>query len=181
MPLYRATDADLPAVSDLVNSAYRGDSARRGWTHEADYLAGQRTDAATLRSDLAAQPEAMLLMLRDAPDAELFGCVWLEPHGADVWYLGMLTIRPDLQARQLGRTLLEAAEAAAADRGARRLRMTVINIRDRLIAWYCRRGYVLTAETEPFPYGDQRFGEPTRDDLHFVVLEKRLVPKRGGQ
>jgi GNAT superfamily N-acetyltransferase len=174
MPLYQATEADLPAVSDLVNSAYRGDSARRGWTHEADYLSGQRTDASKLRSDLAAKPEALLLMLRDALDAELLGCVWIEPHGAGVWYLGMLTIRPDLQARQLGRTLLEAAEAAAAHRGARRLRMTVINIRDKLIAWYCRRGYVLTAETEAFPYGDARFGEPQRDDLHFVVLEKAL-------
>jgi ribosomal protein S18 acetylase RimI-like enzyme len=86
----------------------------------------------------------------------------------------MLTVRPDLQDRQLGRGLLEAAEAHAAARGARRVRITVVNIRDTLIAWYERRGYVLTGETEPFPYGDLRFGEPQRDDLAFVVLEKAL-------
>jgi hypothetical protein len=52
--------------------------------------------------------------------------------------------------------------------------MTVIQVRDTLIAWYERRGYSLTGETKPFPYGDDRFGRPLRNDLHFVVLEKTL-------
>ena len=174
MPLYPATDADIPAIADFVNAAYRGDSSRMGWTTEADYLDGQRTDAALLRADLAARPEAMLMTLRDAADGPLLGCVWLEPVHAEVWYLGMLTVRPDLQARQLGRTLLSGAEAIAKERGARRIRMTVINIRDTLIAWYLRRGYAPTGVTTPFPYSDCRCGEPRRDDLIFVVLEKQL-------
>ncbi len=174
MPLYPVTDIDIPAIADFVNAAYRGDSSRMGWTTEADYLDGQRTDPALLRADLAAHPGAMLLALRDAQDGPLLGCVWLEPVDGEVWYLGMLTIRPDLQARRLGRTLLCGAEAAAKERGARRIRMTVVNIRDTLIAWYLRRGYKLTGETKPFPYGDSRFGEPRRDDLIFVVLEKQL-------
>ncbi len=174
MMLSRAEPADLEAVVSLVNAAYRGESARRGWTYESDYMGGQRTDAATLRRDLEAQPDAHLLLLRDAPGGALLGCVWLEPAGASVWYLGMLTIRPDLQARQLGRTLLAAAERAAAELGALRMRMTVINIRDTLIAWYERRGYVRTGEVQPFPYEDERFGLPARADLSFVVLEKML-------
>jgi GNAT superfamily N-acetyltransferase len=173
--LFRAEAADLPAVAALVNAAYRGESARRGWTYESDYMGGQRTDVATLQRDLDAQPGALLLLLRDAPGTELLGCVWLEPAGASVWYLGMLTIRPDLQGGRRGRTLLAAAECAAADHGAQRMRMTVINIRHTLIAWYERRGYARTGETQPFPYHDQRFGVPQRNDLHFVVLEKLLT------
>lgn len=174
MPLYPATDADLTTVAAFINAAYRGDSSRLGWTTEADYLDGQRTDAETLRAGLAAQPQAMLLTLRDAIDGPLLGCVWLEPAETGVWYLGMLTVRPDLQDRQLGRGLLAEAERVARKRGARRVRMTVVNIRDALIAWYIRRGYALTGETRPFPYGDDRCGLPRRSDLSFVVLEKQL-------
>jgi GNAT superfamily N-acetyltransferase len=91
-----------------------------------------------------------------------------------VWGLGLLTVRPDLQNRQLGRTLLRAAEELAKERGAHRIHMTVVNVRTTLIAWYERRGYTLTGKTQPFPYGDERFGRPLRDDLHFVVLEKDI-------
>ena len=174
MDVVLATDADLDAVAALVNSGYRGDSSRAGWTTEADFLGGQRTDAEALRADLAARPGAVLLTLRDEPEGELLGSVWLEPRGDDVWYLGMLTVRPDLQSRQLGRTLLAEAERHAQSRGARRMRMSVITVRDTLIAWYERRGYVRTGETLPFPYGNERFGIPLRDDLQFAVLEKAL-------
>ena len=169
-----ATDAELDAIAALVNSGYRGDASRAGWTTEADFLGGQRTDAEALRGELAARPGAVLLTLRDEPHGELLGSVWLEPQGADSWYLGMLTVRPDLQARGLGRTLLAEAEGYARARGARRMRMSVITVRDTLIAWYERRGYVRTGETRPFPYGDERFGIPLRDDLRFEVLEKVL-------
>jgi ribosomal protein S18 acetylase RimI-like enzyme len=102
------------------------------------------------------------------------GTVLLDPKQNGVWYLGLLTIRPDLQNRQLGRTLLAAAEAFAKEHGARQIQMTVVNVRTTLIAWYERRGYTVTRETRPFPYGDDRFGKPLRDDLHFIVLEKGL-------
>jgi len=172
MRLTPALDGDLQEVAALVNRAYR---AGEGWTNEASYLGGERTSAASLRADLAASPEAVLLTLRDDRDGPLLGAVWLEPAGDDAWYLGMLSVRPDLQDRKLGRRLLEGAEAFAIARGARRIRMTVIAIRDTLIAWYERRGYRLTGEREPFPYEDQRFGLPNRGDLDFVVLEKRAA------
>jgi len=174
MILTPALETDLGDVVALVNGAYRGDGAKAGWTHEAGYIDGQRTDAATLRADLAASPKAVLLIHREASDGPLLACVWLEPAEAGVWYLGMLTVRPDLQDRRLGRDLLEAAEAYAAGQGASRIRMTVVQLRDTLIAWYQRRGYALTGETRPFPYDDHRFGVPRRDDLAFVVLERAL-------
>jgi ribosomal protein S18 acetylase RimI-like enzyme len=174
MPLFPATDADLDDLASFVNAAYRRDSSRLGWTTEADFLDGQRTDATALRDDLAARSGAVMLMFRDSADTLLQGCVWLEPINSETWYLGMLAVRPDLQDRKLGRRVLADAEAFAQSRGAQCIRMTVINIRDTLIAWYVRRGYTLTGETRPFPYHDTRFGLPLRDDLYFVVLEKRL-------
>jgi len=174
MPLFPATSAEHPEIAALVNGAYRATGPDAGWTTEADYIDGERTDAATLARDLAAQPAARLLVWRDEPGAPILGCVWLEPVGGEVWYLGMLSVRPDLQDRQLGRALLAASEAAAAGAGARRIRMTVVNVRDALIAWYERRGYALTGETLPFPYDDPVFGAPRRPDLAFVVLEKSV-------
>lgn len=175
MTLIPAAEADIDDIVALVNGAYRGDGGTPGWTHEADYIDGQRTNAEALRQDLKAQPRAVLLTLRDgAPPSRLLACVWLEPAEADVWYLGLLSIRPDLQDRKLGRQVLVAAEAYAAGRGARRIQMTVVSIRDTLIAWYERRGYARTGETRSFPYDDQRVGVPRRDDLSFVVLEKPL-------
>ena len=171
--LTAATEADLDEIVALTNWAYRGQGDQAGWTVES-YLEGQRTDAAALRADLAASPRAQLLTWRDAA-GELNGHVWLEPlEDGATWYLGLLSVRPDRQDRKLGRTLLAAAEAFAQSRGARRIRLTVINVRDTLIAWYERRGYALTGEVRPFPYGDDRFGRPTRDDLSFVVLERAL-------
>jgi len=171
--------SDIEAVAELVNSAYRGDTARTGWTHEADYIGGQRTSAADLAAELAANPASTLLALRKADDGDILACVMVErvdgSDGRRAGYIGMLTVRPDLQADGLGRVLLEAAEQYARRDGADRARLTVVSIRESLIAWYVRRGYALTGETRPFPYDDQRFGEPRRDDLEFVVLEKSLT------
>ncbi|MBW8768463.1 MAG: GNAT family N-acetyltransferase [Gemmatimonadetes bacterium] len=168
-----ATAADLEEIAALVNSAYRGESSRAGWTTEADYLAGQRTDAERLREQLAATPGAVMLAMRD-DDGALLGSVWLEPRGVDVWHLGMFTIRPTLQSRGLGRTLLDESERFVKSRGARRLRIAVIQLREPLIAWYERRGFRATGETDPFPYGDARSGIPLRDDLQLLVFEKLL-------
>ena len=166
--LTEARDADLPQAVALINASYRGEASRQGWTNET-YIDGERTSLAALRADLADKPNAKLLLWWEAAGGPLLGCVWIEPHGAGLWYLGLLTVRPDLQDRQLGRTVMAEAEGRIAQAGGERIRLTVVHLRDTLIAWYQRRGYVLTGETEPFPYGD-----PPRDDLHFVVLEKSL-------
>ena len=174
MHLQRATNADYSTIVELANLAYRGSGESSGWTTESSYIEGPRLSEDRLREDLASKPAAHLMTLREHEDGPLLGTVWLEPKSEDVWYLGLLTIRPEQQKRQLGRGLLAAAEVYAATRGARRMRMTVINVRETLIAWYERRGYVRTGESEEFPYGDDRFGKPLRKDLSFVVLEKQL-------
>lgn len=173
-----ASRDQLPEIARLVNSAYRGESARQGWTHETDLLGGQRTDPDTLAESLSGPNPATILVLRERAGDPIRACVLLEEvqgaHGIRRCYLGMLTVEPAFQARGVGRILLEAAEDHARSMGAQVVVMTVIFLRDSLIAWYERRGYARTGETQPFPYGDERFGLPHRPDLHFVVLEKAL-------
>ncbi len=173
-----ATDTDLPRIVALMNRAYRGSDGSSGWSTEVSFISGDRTTEALLRADVLAQPHATLLKWEEAPGGPLLGCVWLEPLGDDVWYLGSLAADPDRQNAGFGRTLLAAAERWANERGARRIRMSVVNVRETLIAWYIRRGYRPTGETKPFPYDDNRFGTPLRDDLRFVILEKELAPLR---
>ena len=186
LALRAARREDAEALSALVNSAYRGDSSRVGWTTEADLLGGQRTDPDALRESIE-QGETMgdrVLLVHEAvqPSGPAGGsaapaidaCVQLERHG-DEAYLGMFTVRPTLQGGGLGRRLLAGAEQDARRRwGVTAVHMTVIAQRAELIAWYERRGYRATGETAPFPYGDARFGEPLQPDLHFVVLRKVL-------
>ncbi len=168
-----ATDADLPALAALINRAYRG-AREAAWSNETAYLSGDRTSEALLREELAGSPSASLLKWTEGDDPAPRGCVWLEPLGDATWYLGSLCVDPDRQNGGQGRTLLAAAEAWARGRGAARVRMSVVNVRGSLVAWYERRGYAPTGQTRPFPYGDERFGTPLRDDLAFVVLEKAL-------
>jgi len=167
-----AAPDDVPALHRLIESAYRGDSAKAGWTHEADLLGGQRTDETELRDILA---DASRVLLLAEIDGVLTGCVQVAKQGEGLAYLGLLTVDPRRQAGGLGRWLIAAAEAEAIDRfGATRMEMTVIRQRVELIAWYERRGYRLTGETRPFPLDDERFGLPQTRELEFVVLEKAL-------
>ena len=174
MQLTAARESDYPAIVALANLAYRGGGETASWNVEAGIIEGSRLTESLLREDLAAKPHAHLLLYRDPPNGQLLGTVWLEPQSDATWYLGLFTVHPELQNRQLGRTLLAAAEDFARDHGSKTIRMTVLNVREALIAWYERRGYAKTGETVAFPYGDDRFGKPLRDDLHFMVLEKEL-------
>ncbi|MFA5963712.1 MAG: GNAT family N-acetyltransferase [Sphingomonas sp.] len=167
-----ATRDDLAPLHRLVESAYRGDSARRGWTHEADLLDGQRIDAETL-AEMLDDPARRILVARDGP--VLAGCVAVTDQGKGSCYLGLLAVDPARQALGLGRQLIAAAEEVAQRRfAARRIEMTVIVQRATLIAWYERRGYRRTGEVRPFPHGDTRFGVPLDDALAFVVLARDL-------
>lgn len=168
--LREATEGEYPEIIALTNRAFRQTGEGASWNVEG-VIQGDRINDELLREDLAA-PGSQLLIWREG--GEHIGHVRLEPKADGVWYLGLLTVRPDRQDQQLGRRLLAASEDYARERGGRRIRMTVVNARDTLIAWYERRGYALTGETEPFPYDDERFGRATRDDLAFVVLERDI-------
>ncbi len=163
---------DIPALHALIEAAFRGDSARGGWTHEADLLDGQRTDRAAL-AELIGDPLRRMLVAE--ADGAMIGCVALSrlPDGRAA--LGMLAVRPDRQGGGTGRALVAAAERVAATEGAGVMEMTVIAQRGELIAWYERQGYRRTGETRPFPLDDPRFGLPRTLDLYFVVLERALT------
>jgi ribosomal protein S18 acetylase RimI-like enzyme len=168
----RAQVTDAKAVSCLVNGAYRGDDAKVGWTTEASILGGVRTSVEAV-AQMIVDPEQYLLTVHSA--GELVGCCALSRHSAHEAYVGMVTVKPQLQGQQLGRMILEHAESIAQnDFNANFIRMTVISVRSELIAWYIRRGYVDTGEREPFPMHDRRFGEPLVDHLEFIVMRKVL-------
>lgn len=166
-----ATADDVPAIVDLVTSAYRGDASRAGWTTEADFLDGNRIDADLLRQDIARPRSRVVLAERDG---DMLACAHLaDEDGAG--YFGMFSVRPALQGGGVGKRLLNECERIAREEWRLpAMRMTVIDIRDELIAFYERRGYRRTGIYKPFPHGDLRFGIPKRDDLRFEVLEKLL-------
>ena len=164
-----ATFADVPAIVGLVTSAYRGEASRIGWTTEADLLDGERIDPGVLRADIERPRSRVLLVERDGA---LVACAHVAVEDG-AGYFGMFAVRPDLQGAGLGNALLLEAERVVRDEWMLpALRMTVIDVREELIAWYERRGYRRTGIRKPFPYGDTRFGVPRRDDLRFEVLEK---------
>lgn len=164
-----AVSTDVEAIVALVESAYRGEVSRQGWTTEADLLDGQRTDRNEV-SSLLQQASSHILLCEQ--QGELLASVHLLNKKAHA-YLGMFAVRPELQAKGIGRSVIEQAESIVFDEWhSPALRMTVISLRVELISWYQRRGYHLTGETAAFPYGDERFGLPRREDLEFIVLEK---------
>jgi len=190
-PSFRyAGPSDVDAIVRLVESAYRGDSSRAGWTTEADLLDGQRTDPEEVLT-LTRDGRARLLLAQRA--SELVGCVLIRAETAGVAgkvvaheaiahevevvaHIGLFAVQPTLQSRGLGSALLAEAERVAREElGAARAEMTVIEQRLDLLPWYERRGYRRTGVTEPFPYGNPRFGLPRRADLRFLVLAKPLT------
>lgn len=166
-----ATAGDVTEIVALVESAYRGDSGRRGWTTESDLLDGQRTDCEGVAAVIAKPDNRILLAHRDGV---LLACAHVEKQG-DACYFGMFAVNPDLQGGGVGKQMMREAERIARDEyHCGQMQMTVISVRNDLIAWYERRGYHRTGVFKPFPYGDERFGIPKRDDLRFELLVKSL-------
>jgi len=162
---------DIDQIINLVNTAYRGELSKKGWTTEAELLGGQRVDYEEIEDIIADKHQIIILCFNDDI---LIGTVVVQ-NKIDCAYLGMLTVRSDLQAVGIGKKILAVAENLVARQWKiKHLEMTVIQQRNELIYWYIRRGYVPTGQTRPFPYDDPRFGEPKINDLKFVVLEKDL-------
>lgn len=168
MKIRPAVPADVPALNQLVNSAYRGDSSRAGWTTEADLLDGIRTSESAL-ADMIQNNQAVILVCEE--EIQIEGCVYLEQKGK-ILYLGMLTVRPHLQGKGIGALLLLAAEDRARVLGCTAIQMTVITERKTLIDYYTRKGFVDTGERQPFP-NDPAFGIP-KQPLEFLVMEKKM-------
>lgn len=156
-----------------MNSAYRGEASRAGWTTEADFLDGQRVDSEALL-EIIRTPENLILCL--ALDQRILACTHLSLFRKDSMLLGMLSVSPGLQNQGIGARLIFAAEALAVSHfQVKKIAMKVLSLRSELIAYYERKNYLLKDEREPFPYGNPRFGLPKRDDLEFIMLEKTLT------
>lgn len=165
-----ATSEDIEPLEKLVNSAYRGESSKKGWTTEADLLGGIRTNKEVL-GGMINRGDSIILKCTNVEN-ELVGCVYLQTQEEKL-YLGMLTVKPDIQAQGIGKRLLQAAEEYAQMQQCGAIKITVISLRKELIDWYERRGYKNTGEKKPFPSSDPRFGLP-KQELEFIVMEKKL-------
>ncbi len=164
-----ATIDDAADLDRLVNSAYRGDSSRQGWTTEADLLDGTRIDVDGIKDVIKT---LNTIVLKYVEENVILGCVELKRNENKI-YLGMLSVKPNLQGKGIGKALLEAAEVEAKKQNCTSIYMTVISIRKELIDWYIRHGYINTGEKKPFAFSDPIFGQP-KTQLEFVVLEKIL-------
>lgn len=181
----RATPADVVPLRALVQSAYRGDASREGWTHEADIItSGERIDEAGLLAKIR-EPAGQVLLAVDAREpaaaAPLLGCCEIVRYAAPsgMAYFGLFAVRPRLQNGGIGRGLLAEAERIVRDEmGATTMEMTTLWMRSELVAWYERRGYkVVEGETRPFPFEQLATtgAESLPEDLYFIVLRKDLV------
>lgn len=167
-----ARKEDIPQLESLVNSAYRGESSKKGWTTEADLLDGIRTNQQVL-AGMVSRGDSLVLKCTNGEN-DLVGCVYLQKKEEKL-YLGMLTVAPEEQANGIGKKLLQAAEEYAETQDCAAITITVISLREELIQWYERRGYKATGERKPFPSNDPRFGLP-RQQLEFIVMEKQIHP-----
>lgn len=170
MPVLTADTTDIPALVALMNSAYRGEASKKGWTTEADLLLGEERTDRTVLDQLMRTPGAVFLKYVNAVNT-IEGCVFLQQKGKKL-YLGMLSVDPEVQAKGVGKQLMTAAIETAKETGCDSIFMKVISLREELIAWYERQGYRVTGETEPFP-ADNRFGIPVQP-LVFVIMEKKI-------
>lgn len=160
---------DVSFLNQLINSAYRGESSKKGWTTEANILEGLRTTEEEL-TEMILNPKNTILKF--AKNDQIIGCVLLVQKEQQL-YLGMLTVSPELQNSGVGKKLLQHAEIHAKDLGLPKIVMTVISVRDELIAWYKRNGYEDTGEREPFPASDVHI-PIAAEPLEFIVMEKRI-------
>ncbi|MGZ8556927.1 MAG: GNAT family N-acetyltransferase [Chitinophagaceae bacterium] len=171
MPVLIASPQDIPVLVALINSAYRGEVSKKGWTTEADLLLGElRTDVDSLTDVLKKKGAVMLKYILENND--ITGCVYLHKQERGL-YLGMLSVSPLLQGAGIGKQLLQAAEQYAKENNCSSIFMNVISLRHELIAWYERHGYRKTYERKPLPT-DQRFGIPTQE-LEFLIMEKLVT------
>ena len=169
MTITSALNADIPDLVLLVNSAYRGDSSKKGWTTEADLLDGVRVIPETLLEQMNTPGQHFLKATYLS--GNIIGCVSLLEKSNKI-YLGMLTVEPTIQGAGIGKKLMQASEDFARKLGKTHIEMTVISVRAELIAYYERRGYQHTGEKRPFP-NDPKFGIQ-KQPLEFIVMEKKL-------
>jgi len=165
-----ATPDEVSELTALVNSAYRGEHSRKGWTTEADLFDGARIDEAAMAAIFSITSAQVLKYVESK---KILGCLRLDRHD-DKLYLSMFSVSPLHQAQGIGKKLMAAAEIEARRQACRAIDMTVISVRSELIDWYHRRGYRDTGERRPLIIKDPNMDVPKKE-LSFVVLEKSVA------
>ena len=165
----KAVVEDISSLNKLINSAYRGEFSKKGWTTEANLLEGSRTSEKEL-SEIIQNNRNAILKFTD--NNEITGCVLLVQKENEL-YLGMLTVSPLFQNSGIGKKLMQHAEIYAATLGLSKIVMTVISAREELISWYKRHGYTDSGAREPFPASDV-YISISKEPLEFMVLEKKI-------
>ncbi|WP_316784992.1 GNAT family N-acetyltransferase [Pedobacter frigiditerrae] len=169
MKITRANLEDVKELDKLVNSAYRGEESKKGWTTEAEILDGIRINEQALELMLA-KPEVMILKINDE-NGKILGTVCLEVKSRDL-YLGMFAVSPLSQGNGMGKSLLVAAEQYGLENNCTRIVISVISTRVELINWYSRHGYVPTGGAIAFDEIDGRFGDPKVEEISLIEMEK---------
>jgi ribosomal protein S18 acetylase RimI-like enzyme len=160
--------SDIPAIKKLLNSAYRGETSKQGWTTEAHLIGGDiRTDDLNVKQIMQQKGSIFLKYINE--EEEITGCVNLQQHDNKL-YLGMFSVMPSLQGRGIGKQILEASEEYAKHLKCISIFMSVISLRSELIDWYKRHGYKDTGQRKEF-IEDNLTGKHLRP-LEFMVLEK---------
>ena len=173
----QAENKDIDAIVTLVDSAYRGDSSRQGWTTEADLLDGRRTFTEEVAGIISAEQNAIILL---EDEAKLLASVHVRKLGGDKAnssraYLGMFAVEPASQNLGFGKALMDYAEKLVVEKWqCSEMEISVIRQRMELIGWYEKLGYRVTGEVRDFPYGDERYGIPKRGDLILDILLKEM-------
>ena len=172
---YKAELVDAETVAKLINSAYRGETSRKGWTTEADILDGLRTTTAEVGKIIKRKDAFMLIgVYRDEIIATIC-CEWQELAGQDTVHFGMIAVKPSLQNKGYGKKMIQAAEAMTLrEWRVVGFHMAVISIRHELIAFYERLGYIKTGEFKDFPENSGLW-QPKVEGLNLQYLAKLVV------
>ena len=171
MILSKAVANDIKELNQLINSAYRGDESRKGWTTEAEILDGIRIDEDTLGDYFKRADVSILKCCNEV--GKIYGTVYLEL-AAPKLYLGMFAVSPVAQGKGIGKILLKEAERFALQHQCDRIAITVISTRIELIEWYSRHGYVATGHSIAFEEIEKPFGDPKTSNIRLIAMEKLL-------
>jgi ribosomal protein S18 acetylase RimI-like enzyme len=157
-------------INALVNSVYRGENAKKGWTTEADFIEGIRITPEKIKEIIETDNNVIINAL---DSGKIIGCVHLEKK-VNYTLLGMLSVDVNYQNKGIGKILINECERYTKEvYNCDEIRMKVIGRRKELIEYYERRDYYLTGEREEFGAAGDTFGE-TKEKLYFEILAKKL-------
>ena len=190
--LRQAVATDIPELETLLNRCYRFEE---GWTNETEIIGGIRTNQDELKSVIDDAKQYLFVYPQtDTGDregqetGEILGCINVaiedeDDSQEDCAYIGLFAVNPKLQGGGVGRVMLAAAESfvqsclpdhqvsADGESNDKLIKMLVLNGRDKMLAYYERRGYINTGNTQAFSADDNSV-EAKDKELYFIEIAK---------